>query len=44
MPKHPSKKSMIRAARRIFQDEGKIEIDDGAKVSRAKRNEENLQA
>jgi hypothetical protein len=40
MPRHPNKKKMIEAARRIFQEEGTIEIDDEATISRAEKNPE----
>jgi len=40
MPRCPSKEAMIKAARRMFQDEGTIEIDRGATISRAQKNTE----
>ena len=36
--KHPTRERMIRAAQRFIAQEGVIEIEDDAKVSRAKNN------
>lgn len=37
---HPTDEQMIKAAQRLFSDEGTIEIDDAAKISRADGNPE----
>lgn len=35
-PKRPTGRKLIEAARAIFEREGEIEIDDNAKISRAR--------
>lgn len=38
--KPPSRKDMVAAARAQYGDEGRIEVDDSARVSRAEGNHE----
>lgn len=36
----PSQLQMVAAARKFYQRDGEIEIDDGAKISRSETNED----
>ena len=39
-----SNKRFVRAAREMYQDDGTLEVDDGAKVSRASAKEGGIEA
>ncbi len=38
--KKPTNKQTVKTAKRLFQDDGTLEVDDGAEVSRADGNPE----
>ena len=39
-PKHPTRAQMVRAAQCFIAQEGIVEIEDNAKVSRARKNQD----